>query len=86
MVITLIKDTSLAFAIAVSEMFTVCKGDCRVAKTMAAFLAAGFFYYIFNFIVAFVMERLEKSPELLPLGAAHGRIKHKKPEKELWRP
>jgi len=60
-VITLIKDTSLAFAIAVSEMFTVAKAIAAAQKTMAAFLGAGIFYYIFNFAVAFAMERVEKS-------------------------
>lgn len=59
-VITLIKDTSLAFAIAVSEMFTVAKAIASAQKTMTSFLAAGIFYYIFNYFVAWVMERLEK--------------------------
>ncbi len=59
-VITLIKDTSLAFAIAVSEMFTVAKAISAAEKTMTAFIAAGIFYYIFNFIVAWLMEFLEK--------------------------
>lgn len=59
-VITLIKDTSLAFAIAVSEMFTVAKAIASAQKTMTSFLAAGVFYYIFNYVVAWFMERLEK--------------------------
>lgn len=59
-VITLIKDTSLAFAISVSEMFTVAKAIAAAERSMGAFLAAGIFYYIFNFIVAMVMERIEK--------------------------
>lgn len=59
-VITLIKDTSLAFAIAVPEMFTVAKQISSAQKTMAAFIAAGLFYYIFNFIVATLMEYVEK--------------------------
>ncbi|MGI6005261.1 MAG: amino acid ABC transporter permease [Christensenellales bacterium] len=59
-VITLIKDTSLAFAIAVSEMFTVAKAIAASQRAMTAFLAAGIFYYVFNLIVAFVMERIEK--------------------------
>ncbi|MDP4118012.1 MAG: amino acid ABC transporter permease [Bacillota bacterium] len=60
-VITLIKDTSLAFAIAVSEMFTVAKAIASREKNMIAFIAAGIFYYVFNFIVAFIMERMEKN-------------------------
>ncbi len=59
-IITLIKDTSLAFAISVSEMFTTAKAIVAAQKSMAAFVAAGLFYYIFNFIVAMLMERAEK--------------------------
>ena len=59
-IITLIKDTSIAFAIAVSEMFTVAKAIASSEKTMLSYAIAGLFYYVFNFIVAAVMERLEK--------------------------
>ncbi len=59
-VITLIKDTSLAFSIAVTEMFTVAKAIASSERTMVSYIAAGIFYYVFNFIVAFVMERIEK--------------------------
>lgn len=59
-IITLIKDTSIAFAIAVSEMFTVAKAIASSEKTMVSYAIAGLFYYVFNFIVAAVMERLEK--------------------------
>lgn len=59
-VITLVKDTSLAFALAVSEMFTVAKAISASQKTMTAFIAAALFYYIFNLLVAYLMGRLEK--------------------------
>ncbi|MDD4264062.1 MAG: amino acid ABC transporter permease [Firmicutes bacterium] len=59
-VITLIKDTSLAFAIAVSEMFTVAKALASSQRSMVPFVAAGMFYYVFNFLVAASMEYLEK--------------------------
>ncbi len=59
-IIVLIKDTSLAFAISVSEMFTVAKAIAAAEKTMGALLAAGVFYYIFNFIVAMLMEKVEQ--------------------------
>jgi polar amino acid transport system permease protein len=59
-VITLIKDTSLAFAISVTEMFTVAKAIASAQKTMTAFVAAGAFYYVFNAIVAYVMEAAER--------------------------
>jgi len=60
-VITLVKDTSLAFALSVMEMFTIAKMEAAAHTTMVPFIVAGTFYYIFNFIVAWGMERLEKS-------------------------
>lgn len=59
-IITLIKDTSLAFVISVSEMFTAAQEIASAQASMIPFLAAGIFYYIFNYIVAFVMEYIEK--------------------------
>ena len=59
-VITLVKDTSLAFTIAVAEMFTIAKQLSSANTTMTPLVAAGVFYYLFNFIVAWTMERLEK--------------------------
>ncbi len=59
-VITLVKDTSLAFVIAVPEMFTTAKQIAAAQTSVTAFVAAGIFYYIFNLIVAVVMETLEK--------------------------
>ena len=60
-VITLVKDTSLAFSIAYTEMFTEAKALAASAHNVVPLLAAGLFYYIFNFVVAFLMEMLEKS-------------------------
>ena len=59
-VITLVKDTSLAMVIAVSEMFTVAKALSSSSTNVMPLVAAGIFYYIFNFIVAFLMEKAEK--------------------------
>ena len=59
-VITLVKDTSLAFTIAVTEMFTVAKQLSSANTTMMPLVAAGVFYYVFNFIVAWAMERVEE--------------------------
>ena len=59
-VITLVKDTSLSFAIAYLEMFTMAKALAAAQKSMLPFVAAAIFYYVFNFIVAFAMEKLEK--------------------------
>lgn len=59
-VITLVKDTSLAFVIGVGEMFTEAKKIVAAQGTVIPFIIAGIFYYVFNFIVATVMEKLEK--------------------------
>ena len=59
-VITLLKDTSLSFVIAIPEMFTVAKQIAAADASIAALLVAGVFYYILNAIVAFVMEYIEK--------------------------
>ena len=59
-IITLTKDTSLAFAIACTEMFTTAKQLASAQRSMVPYIAAAVFYYIFNFVVAFVMERCEK--------------------------
>jgi polar amino acid transport system permease protein len=42
-------------------MFTIAKMEAAAHTTMVPFIVAGTFYYIFNFIVAWAMERLEKS-------------------------
>ena len=60
-VITLVKDTSLAFALSVMEMFTIAKMEAAAHTTMVPFIVAGLFYYVFNFLVAWGMERVEKS-------------------------
>lgn len=59
-VITLVKDTSLAFVLAVSEMFTIAKQIASSQTTMMPFVIAAVFYYIFNLIVAVIMNMLEK--------------------------
>ena len=59
-IITLVKDTSLAFALSYTEMFTLAKQIAAARTTMLPLFNAGVFYYVFNFIVAFAMERIEK--------------------------
>ena len=61
-IIVLVKDTSLAYAIGVVEMFTAAKQICVAPNSpgMLALLAAGVFYYVFNLVVAIIMERVEK--------------------------
>jgi polar amino acid transport system permease protein len=58
--ITLVKDTSLAFVIAVAEMFTIAKEISAGTASVAPLMAAGLFYFIFNYVVAFIMELIEK--------------------------
>lgn len=59
-VITLVKDTSLAFAISYAEMFTMAKQIAAAQTSLLPLFVAGVFYYVFNFIVALSMERIEK--------------------------
>jgi len=59
-VITLVKDTSLAFSISVMEMFTQAKALSSSQSSMFPLIMAGVLYYIFNFVVAFIMEQMEK--------------------------
>ena len=59
--ITLVKDTSLAFVLAQAEMFTMAKQIAAKETNIMPLMIAGVFYYLFNLIVATVMERIEKS-------------------------
>lgn len=59
-VISLVKDTSLAFSISVMEMFTQAKALSSSQGSMFPLIMAGVLYYIFNFVVAFIMEQMEK--------------------------
>lgn len=59
-VITLVKDTSLAFSISVLEMFAIAKALASSQTSLMPFVAAGIFYYVFNLIVAVGMEYIEK--------------------------
>ena len=58
--ITLVKDTSLAFVIAVTEMFTIAKQISSKEASVGPLMVAGVFYFIFNYVVAFIMEFIEK--------------------------
>ena len=59
-IVTLVKDTSLAFAVSYQEMFTIGKQIANSQTSFVPFLVAGVFYYVFNAIVDFVMARVEK--------------------------
>ncbi len=60
-IVTLVKDTSLAFTLSYAEMFTIGKQIANSQTSFTPFIVAGVFYYVFNAIVSFVMGRVEKS-------------------------
>ena len=59
-IITLVKDTSMAFTVAYQEMFTIGRQIANSQSSFTPFLISGIFYYIFNMLVAFVMSQIEK--------------------------
>lgn len=59
-IITLVKDTSLAFVLSYTEMFTMAKQISAGQASLFPLFVAGVFYYVFNFVVAFIMEGIEK--------------------------
>lgn len=59
-IITLVKDTSLAFAIGVAEMFSTAKALVASQVSMLPFVFAAVFYWVFNFVVEVVLGRVEK--------------------------
>ena len=59
-VVTLVKDTSLAFTVSYQEMFTIGKQIANSQTSFTPFVVAGVFYFVFNAIVDFVMGRIEK--------------------------
>ncbi|MBQ3706882.1 MAG: amino acid ABC transporter permease [Clostridia bacterium] len=59
-VVTLVKDTSMAFTVSYQEMFTIGKQIANSQTSFTPFIVAGVFYYLFNFIVDRVMGRIEK--------------------------
>ena len=60
-IITLVKDTSLAFTLAYNEMFSLAKQIAASQTSFMPFVIAGVFYYLMNMIVAFAMSRCEKA-------------------------
>lgn len=59
-VMTLVKDTSLAMVLSVMEMFSIAKQIAGSQGVMLPYIIAGIFYYVFNLLVAFIMEHIEK--------------------------
>ena len=59
-VVTLVKDTSMAFTVSYQEMFTIGKQIANSQTSFMPFVVAGVFYYVFNAVVDYVMGRIEK--------------------------
>ena len=59
-IITLVKDTSLAFVLTYTEIFTIAKQIAAAQANIIPLFAAGIFYYVFNALVAFIMSSIEK--------------------------
>ena len=59
-IITLVKDTSLAYAIGVAEMFSTAKALVASQVSMVPFALAAVFYWVFNFVVEIALTRVEK--------------------------
>ena len=55
-IITLVKDTSLAFT-----LFSIAKQIAASQTSFMPFVIAGVFYFAANYLVAFIMERIEKA-------------------------
>ncbi|MBR6088853.1 MAG: amino acid ABC transporter permease [Anaerolineaceae bacterium] len=60
-VITLVKDTSLAFTLAYQEVFSLAKQIAASQTSFMPFVIAGVFYFIANYLVEFGMNRFEKA-------------------------
>ena len=60
-VITLVKDTSLAFTLAYQEVFSLAKQISASQTSFTPFIIAGVFYFVANYVVAFAMARIEKA-------------------------
>ena len=60
-VITLVKDTSLAFTLAYQEVFSLAKQISASQTSFMPFVIAGVFYFVANYVVEFAMGRIEQA-------------------------
>ena len=60
-VVTLVKDTSMAFTVSYQELFTIGKQSANSETSFMPFVVAGVFYFVFNAIVDYAMGKVEKS-------------------------
>ena len=59
-IITLVKDTSLAFVLGIAEMFTEAKALAASFVSMIPYVIAAVIYWIFTLVVEFVLNKAEK--------------------------
>ena len=59
-IITLVKDTSLAFVLGIMEMFSQAKALAASQVSVIPYVIAGVSYGLFNFIVEIILTRIEK--------------------------
>ena len=59
-IITLVKDTSLAFVLGIMEMFTQAKAIAASQVSMLPYVIAAGIYWIINIVIAFILSRVEK--------------------------
>jgi len=60
-IVTLVKDTSMAFTVSYQEMFTIGKQIANSQTSFMPFIVAGVFYFVFNAVVDYVMGKAEKA-------------------------
>lgn len=58
-IITLVKDTSMAFTVSYQEMFTIGKQIANSQTSFLPFVVAGVFYFVFNAVVDYGMGKAE---------------------------
>lgn len=59
-IITLVKDTSLAFVLGVAEMFSVAKAVSASEVSMIPYALAALIYWVFCLLIEFIIGRVEK--------------------------
>lgn len=59
-VITLVKDTSLAFVLGIMEMFSAAKALAASEVSMVPYAIAALIYWVFCLIIEFILNRVEK--------------------------
>ncbi len=59
-IITLVKDTSLAFVLGMAEMFSVAKALAASSVSMIPYAIAALIYWVFCLFIEFILGRVEK--------------------------